>query len=200
MCPARAGFCAFLPPPRVQTELCGRSGSVCLAVRGAGHRTPPCSARRTPERLRVGSSAPGRPRAPSSPRAQRLTLAAAGGNARALEGERGPSPPAQSPGARGREGGGADVPGPTEASRRHPRGARPAGEEGGGPAPSRPSPAGGHEGRGEERVGTRPAARTLGLLRSLGAFVPQSGSAAGSESRPAPRARALASAWGSPGG
>lgn len=37
------------------------------------------------------------------------------------EAARGPSPPAQPPGARGGEGGGADVPGPTEASLRRPR-------------------------------------------------------------------------------
>lgn len=160
-----------LSPPRsgapdAPLQRAANPGEAACGLVGPPPRAPPGPAQ---ERR------PHAPPAPSSPRAQRLTLAAAGGSARAREGERGPSPPAQPQGARGREGGGADVPGPTEASRHHPRGAR--------LAPSGPSPAEARrEGRGGGRYPARsPDARPSG---SLGPFVPQSCSAGGSESRP----------------
>ena len=142
-------------PERFRVLRPPRSGAPDAALqRAANPGEAACGLVGPPPRAPQGPAQERRPHAPpapSSPRAQRLTLAAAGGSARAREGERGPSPPAQPQGARGREGGGADVPGPTEASRRHPRGAR--------LAPSGPSPAGGTQGGTLRRSGPGPQPR-----------------------------------------
>lgn len=189
-----AGAFPPLRPPRnrardARSQRAAEAGEAACGLDGPPRCAPPGLALERRPRA---------PSAPSSPRAQRLTLAAAGGSARAQEGERGPSPPAQPQGARGPEGGGADVPGPTEASRRHPRDARLRARRAAGLLPAAQA-CGGHEGRKRRRSGPDPQP---GRSAFSAVWAPLSHSRArpADRSRVTRRSRALASVSGSPGG